>query len=266
MRFLFAKRSVLNYSMLLLLRPLLVLICQVVLFLLLSSWEKTFIWWPFQMILTNILCFIVLVLLLKSEKGKLSRIYLNPFTAGENRGRISGFLERRQYNCNALNFVYDLFLVLMIFLVFGIPALKLVSVIGNQIQAEVEWMRFATLPVWAVYGITVLLPLTMPLVEVPWYFGYFFPKLESLFCRGNRGRTAAHLKAFLLTGMVFSVQHCFMPLLFSWDYIGWRSIMMLPIIVVVGIVIRVIPRLTPFILIIHGMMAIEVVLKYWNGI
>jgi hypothetical protein len=264
MRFLFAKQSVLNYTMLLLLRPLLVFLCQVVLFLVLSSWEKTFIWWPFQMILANIVCFGVLVLLIKSEKGKLSRIYLNPFPAGGKRGKISGFLERRRYNCKVLNLAYDLFLVLVIFLVFGIPAIILVSVIGGRIQAEVEWIRYATLPVWAVYGITVLLPLTMPLVEIPWYFGYFFPKLESLFCRGERGRTAAHLKAFLLTGMVFSVQHCFMPLIFSWNYIGWRSIMLLPVIIVAGATMRVIPRLTPAVLAIHGIMAVEVVLKYWN--
>lgn len=242
----------------LIIRPISIILVQGFLWVLLKNWNDTFIWWPFQMIISNFICFCVMFWLVKRDKQKLTAIYFHPFDKGMNIGGFTKYLQSSKQRERLKSFLMDISIFLIILATFGILALKMMSVISLSIQSNVEFSRYGVLPLWATISITILLPVTMPLVEIPWYFGYFFPKLETSF------KHKSFIKAFTITTIVFSLQHCFQPFYFDSLFLALRSIMLLPVIILVGLVIRIIPRLTPYILIFHLLMAVEVVVKYWN--
>lgn len=252
-----------TFLVLLVIRPLCILCVQIVVFFLVGSWNATFPWWPFQMILTNCLCFVILLTLMKRDGRPLRQLYLHPFHKGIALGKLTVLLEKRQHPLRILNMLYDVGLFVFILLTLGFIALKSMSAIDHFLQTTVTFTRYDRLPFWAVASITILLPLTMPLTEIPWYFGYFFPKLEQCFGRKTDEKIAL-VKAFTLTTLVFSFQHCFQPFFLNATFLALRAIMLLPLLILIAWVIRIIPRLTPYILFLHMLMAIEVAFTYWE--
>jgi hypothetical protein len=251
-----------KFTALMLIRPTAILLSQVGIFMMVGSWNDTFAWWPFQMIASNCICFLVLIKLTKNDRVPLRKIYLSPFEKGIGIGGITGPFRERHFKNRALNVLYDISLFMTLLLTLGLIAFCIVRQIDHQIQARVMLAPLGALPLWAVISITILLPLTMPFVEVPWYFGYFFPKLEELL--GGKGRHTGLLVAFSLTTTAFALQHCFQPFFFNGTFIALRFFKELPLILLAAWVIRTIPRFTPYILFLHGCMAVEVVVKSWQ--
>lgn len=256
------ESNVLKSVVLMFIRPLCILITQLGLYFILGSWNATYAWWPFQMIAANVVCFLILLRLAKTDGISLNDIYLHPFKKGLPVGKLAAIFRERNYKPRILSVFYDLGLFCVILLSLGLIALKFSSYVDQQILTAGLCSRYEALPFAAVMTISLLLPLTMPLVEVPWYLGYFFPKLEVIM-RDNGGKSPMILSFALIT-FVFSLQHCFQPFIPDWSYIGLRFLMLLPLLALIAWVIRIIPRFMPYILFLHALMAVDVALKYWK--
>ncbi len=236
------------------LRPAAVFLAQAGISLLLGSWEAARAWWPFQMILANCLCLAVLVPMTRNDGIPLAGVYLRPFDEGAWGGRLAPLLRERRYARRSLVLLYDAGLFIAILCTLGVVAFFLVRQIDQQLQANAAFVRSGALPFWARVSVTILLPATMPLAEVPWYLGYFFPKLERLL-----GGTA---RAFALTTAAFALQHCVQPLFFDAGVTALRFFVELPVILLAAWVMRAAPRLTPGILALHFLMALQVSAGY----
>ncbi len=256
------ESNVLKSVVLIFVRPLCIFVTQLGLFFLLGSWDATLPWWPFQMIITNVVCFFILARLARADGISLKDIYLRPFKEGLPVGKLAAIIRERNYKPRILSVLYDLGLFSVILLSLGLAALKIAGYIDHQIQAAELCPRYEALPHLAVFAISILLPVTMPLVEVPWYFGYFFPRLERIL--EGKGKKTALLYSFAVSTFIFSLQHCFQPFVPDWGFIGLRFLMLLPLLALIAWVIRIIPRFMPYILFLHALMAIDVALKYWK--
>ena len=245
---------------LMLIRPLCIVAAQVGVAIFLGSWSATFPWWPFQMIAANIVCAVLLFALSSRGEVPLRRIYLHPFVEGSATGKLGEFLKPKRFKHRALALVRDGALFVGLLLALGLPAIAAGRLVAEHLPVAIESSKYAALPTWALLSVTLLLPLTMPLVEVPWYFGYFFPRLEEAL--GASSRRPAVIAGAIVTA-TYSLQHCLQPLALDAAFLALRSVMLLPVLALTALIIRLVPRFTPYILLLHAAMAIEVVTKYW---
>ncbi|MGA3135893.1 MAG: CPBP family glutamic-type intramembrane protease [Terracidiphilus sp.] len=149
----------------------------------------------------------------------------------------------------------DLFLGLGI-LILAFPCamfgsyLAQILVYGSLAKTPIAFILQAhSLPLWAtVYSLTVWWVIQSATEEMT-YQGYVLPRLEAL-----TGRTWI---AFLIVLFWFSVQHCMFPFIPDWRYVAYRSLMMVPILVLCMVVYLRIRRLSP-IIIAHWPMDISV--------
>ena len=252
-----------KYIAIMLTRPLCILIAQIGLALLLGSWTAAFPWWPFQMIAANIICFAILRKLTSQDGEPFRNLYLRPFGSGLVAGKLGRWLGPRRFERRALTVLRDVGLFAGFLLVLGLPAIAAARLIETQISTAMESWRYGPLPLWALLAVTLLLPLTMPLVEVPWYFGYFFPKLERL--RVAAGKRHAWASALVITTAAYAVQHCFQPFLFDARFLALRAVMLLPLLLLTAVTLRAVPRFMPYVLVLHALMAVEVVWSYWRS-
>jgi len=141
---------------------------------------------------------------------------------------------------------HDLFLGIGI-LVLAFPCamfgsyLAQILVYGSLAKTPVAFiLQRHTLPLWAtVYSLTVWWVIQSATEEMT-YQGYVLPRLEAL-----TGRTWI---AFSIVLFWFSVQHCMFPFIPDWRYVAYRSLMMVPILVLCMAVYLRIRRLSPLII------------------
>jgi hypothetical protein len=81
---------------------------------------------------------------------------------------------------------------------------------------------------------------------------------------GNR-RMVASIKALSITSAFFVLQAALVPLIINPAYIFWRAVAFVPLLLSIGIMIRLVPRFMPGANIVHALMAINVVLQYWKA-
>ena len=252
-----------RYIAIMMTRPLCIIIAQLGLACLLGSWSATFPWWPFQMIAANCVCFAILWKLTRRQDESLGDVYFHPFGADPVAGFLGRWLRPGDGGHPAIAALRDVGLFLGLLLVLGLPAIAVARLIESQLPSVVELSRYQPLPLWALWSVTLLLPLTMPLVEVPWYFGYFFPKLERVGIASHK-RTA-WLGALVITTAVYSAQHCLQPFVWNATFLALRAVMLLPLLLLIASIVRIAPRFMPYILVLHGLMALEVVARYWRS-
>ena len=259
-----------NYSLkrlitLLFIRTIILVSFQL-LFILALSWNKAMPWWPFSMIATEAVCLVILIKLLKKEKRPFASIQLAPFETFLPLGKISDFLKRKSPGNRLVDFLKDALLFIVILLLLGVPAIALNGFISQNIPVLRDTNTIGILPDWALYLMLVLLPLAQAFVEFPWFYGYIYPGLETHFEteRGNQ-RMVASIKALSITLAFFGLQAALIPLIMNPGYIFWRAIASVPLLLVIGIVIRLAPRFMPGVNIVHALMAINVVLQYWQA-
>jgi len=217
------------------------------------------------MIATEAVCVIMLIILLKKEKRPFSSIQLTPFETFLPLGKITDYLNRKSPKNRLINFLMDGFLFLVLLLLLGIPAIMLNGFMSQNIPILRDTNTIGLLPDWALYLMILLLPLAQAFVEFPWYYGYIYPRLETYFeTDGKNRRMVASTKALSITLAFFVLQSALIPLIMNPGYIFWRAIAFVPLLLIIGIVVRLVPRFMPGVNIVHALMAINVVLQYWK--
>ncbi len=106
-------------------------------------------------------------------------------------------------------------------------------------------------PVWvpAAWVMLLVFPVIHALTELPTYYGYVLPRLQSL-----TSRVALPL---VLTASTLSLQHAVLPLLFDTRYLVWRALMFLPLAFWFGWVIQRRPTTLPYMAAAHGLLDIS---------
>ena len=217
------------------------------------------------MIATEVVCLVILVTLLRKEKRPFASIQLTPFETLLPLGKITDFLNRKSPKNRLVNFLKDVLLFIVMLLLLGLPAIALNEFMSQNIPVLRDTNTIGILPDWALYLMIVLLPLSQAFVEFPWFFGYIYPRLETYFETGNGNqRMVASIKALSITLAFFVLQAALIPLIINPGYIFWRAIAFVPLLLIIGIVVRLVPRFMPGINIVHALMAINVVLQYWK--
>ena len=234
-------------------------------FVIFLSWNKAITWWPFAMISTEIVCFIILLTLLKKENKSFSSIQLMPFQSYLNLGKITDFLNKKHSNSRFMSFSLDILFFVALLLILGFPAITLNGFLGDSISVLRDTKTIGVLPIWAIFLMIGLLPLTQAFIEFPWFYGYIYPRLEMYFEKESKNRrNVATLKALLIVVAFFILQAALIPLVLNLEYILWKAISFIPLFLIIGFVIRLVPRFMPLVNFLHALIALSVVLEYWK--
>jgi hypothetical protein len=234
-------------------RPWLMLIIRSVLFLAFQAsigliflknhqstlWDGSAAWWPFSIILTDLICLVLLDHFYKQE-GKR---YWDVFQID------------RQHVKKDLLFMLG-FLVLLGPVGFLPNFLSAQWLFGDpQIALD---LLVRPLPVWAAMLSFISFPLLQGIVEIPTYMLYVLPRLEK---QGIRPWLA-----ITLTGFFLSAQHVFAPFIPDLSFITYRLIMFLPFAFLIAVVMRWRPRLMPYMAIVHVLMNVSIAVMFLSVI
>ena len=203
-----------------------------------SAWETSANWWPFVVIITNLVCMFLLVRIFRAEGNR----YFDIFRI--DRSHIKG----------------DLLALLGITIITAPVSLLPNTLLGGWLFGDPNAtlnLFVRPLPIWAVYVLIIIFPVTNGLVELATYFGYIMPRLES---QGLRPCLAVTLPALML-----GLQHITMPLLFDIRFILWRGLMYIPFAFLTGIVIHWRPRMLPYLAIVHVLMNLSFATMFLNA-
>jgi hypothetical protein len=193
----------------------------------LTPWQASAAWWPFTVILTNLLMLAYFTRLYRSERNS----YWNIF---------------RFYRAGL---GIDLLIVFGSQLIAGpagfFPNIWLASwLYGDSTTVMDSFIR--PLPYVAVILGMVGFAITQGLTELPTYFAFCLPRLKA--------QGIPTWVAIALTSMMLSFQHMAIPLLFDARFLAWRGLMYLPFALILGILINFRPRLLPYYAAIHALM------------
>jgi len=150
-------------------------------------------------------------------------------------------------------------------IIFIVPAVLFNGYINQNIPILRETEIIGNIPVWANIIMIIMLPLAQASIEFPWFFGYIYPGLESYFAENGRNKkTAASIKALLIVLTFFLLQAALIPLILDPYFILWRAVSMFPLLLLIGIILRMFPRFMFGANILHALMAVNVALQYWK--
>ena len=199
-----------------------------------SAWNESARWWTFIAFLANFVSIYLLMCMFKAE----GKSYLDAI-------RFS----RTTWKTDLLWFFGSSLLTL------PIAALPM-SILGKAIFGDPmipTLMLFRPLPGWALI-LSFLFPLTIAFAELPTYFGYVMPRLESQLKNG--------WLAWLIASLALAAQHMFLPLIFDGGFLLWRLLMYLPFALFAGLLIKLRPTLLPYSIIVHALADVSAVLVY----
>jgi membrane protease YdiL (CAAX protease family) len=97
-----------------------------------------------------------------------------------------------------------------------------------MIYGYVPTIMIQPITVWVAIINTFILPITIVFAEMPLYFGYSLNRMEAQ--TGNKYFAIAYTMFF------YALQHSFIPLLFDTQYIAYRFLSFLPLMIVLGII------------------------------
>ena len=216
-------------------------LCFYVLFSMLGKnnpWMMGAAYWPFVMVLTNIVCVILLSSLLKREGSRF----------------------RDFFAFNKATLKNDLLLSIGLFCVTGALGFLPSPLLGNWFFGDVmigNRLFFQPLPQWAAVAALLLFPLSMPFGELTTYFGYVMPRLALT--------TKSKTLTMILPALMLSLQHAALPLLFNLGgmFLLWRALVFLPFAFSLALIIRWKQRLFPFFLIGHFLIDIGTAVMFF---
>ena len=223
--------------MMLVIRSVLFLVFQIAigLFILNNNqsglWEGSAAWWPFTIILTDLVCLVLLIKFFNQEGKRYWDVF-----------RID-----RQHIKKDLLFMLGFLLVLGP--VGFLPNILSAQLLFGDPQIALD-LLVQPLPVWAAMLSLLAFPLLQGLVEIPTYMLYVMPRLEK---QGVRPWLAISL-----TGFFLSAQHVFAPFIPDLSFMIYRLVMFLPFAFLIAIIIRWRPRLMPYLAIVHVLMNISI--------
>jgi hypothetical protein len=188
-----------------------------------DPWSESARWWIFSAILANAVTVLLLVRSFRAEgKSYLDLVRFERSTVWK-----------------------DLALAIIVFLLAApvgvIPGNALGSLLFGTSDVPAA-MMFRPLPPWAVL-VGLLFPVTIALAELPTYFGYAMPRLERQFGSG--------WLAWGMASLGLSLQHMTLPLILDWRFLLWRGLMFLPFALYIGFILKLRPRLLPYLMVSH---------------
>jgi hypothetical protein len=126
-----------------------------------------------------------------------------------------------------------------------LPNIALSGALWGDPQVAAD-LSFRAVPVWGAILIMGTFPIVQGAAELPTYFGYVLPRLQA--------RYGWRSGAVVLTAVVLSCQHIFLPLLFDWRFIAWRALMFLPFALWFGWALDRRPALLPYLVVAHALL------------
>jgi membrane protease YdiL (CAAX protease family) len=151
-----------------------------------DPWATSIIWWPFGVLITNVVTVAVLIKLFAAE----GKSYFSLFR-----------IDRAEFKSDLLP-VLGLTVVMVALAV--VPNILLAILLFGSAEAPAD-MFIKTMPYWAASFLLLTFPVTIALAELPVYLGYIMPRLEQA-----TGRPAL---AIALTAFFTAAQHIPMPLI-----------------------------------------------------
>lgn len=204
-----------------------------------TPWQASVAWWPVAALLTNLVSFGLLRFLANRE--------------GLHCRRLIGVDFRREHLGK------DLLALLVVFLLAGPLAVQanlgLASLIFGDAESAVA-LFVQPLPrsiAWAVF----LFPLTIAPVELPTYFAYAMPRLAA--------RWSAPWMAVAVSAFWLGAQHMTLPFIPDLRFILWRVGSFIPLALLLGVSIRLRPRLLPYLMASHAVMDFPVAYMIWQA-
>lgn len=104
-------------------------------------------------------------------------------------------------------------------------------------------MLIRPLPLWAIYPLFLLMPVTQGLAELPIYWGYVAPRL--------RASGVRRWVVIVVVGLVLSLQHLFFSFQLDWRYDLWLAVKFLPFALWTGYMIDRRPTILPYMMALH---------------
>jgi hypothetical protein len=199
-----------------------------------SAWDESARWWTFMAFLANFVSIYLLVRVFKAEGKRYFEMF---------------HFSRETWKTDLLWFFG--------FTIVGIPIAAVVkdplavAIFGDAMVPTN--LLFRPLPAWA-FVVSFLFPLTIAFAELPTYFGYVMPRIETQLRNG--------WFAWFIASFFLAAQHIFLPLILDGGYLLWRLGMFLPFALFTGFVIKLRPALLPYFVIVHALMDITTVLVY----
>lgn len=208
-------------------RLLLFLIFQLLIALLLKSFEQSAKYWILSASVTNLLSITALIYVFKLDGLR--------------------FLDLFSFNKSSVK--KDILLFLGIALVCGpivfFPNYYLSIWLWGDSAIPYN-MMFKPIPLSLVYVLLILFPITIAVGELATYFGYIMPMLKE------------HLKrkwlAVFFPVLFLSVQHCTLPFIPDFKFLIYRLLMYFPFACLIGITLYKRPKLFPYFAIMHGLL------------
>lgn len=192
-----------------------------------APWDTSAGWWPITASLGSLATILLLFLLYRRE--------------GLNYWHLFHF----QRKTLSLDLVTSLGIMVIAVPVAMLPNMILAKELFGDQQLALD-MLIRPLPLWAVVISLTLFPVSIALSELPNYFTYVLPRMES--------KTDHTWLAVGLTSFWLSAQHISLPFIPDVRFILWRLVMFLPFALMLALILRWRSRLLPYLVIIHGLM------------
>jgi hypothetical protein len=201
-----------------------------------APWDESVRWWPFTVLLTNAVSIVLLYVLFRKE-GKR-------------------YFEFAQFHKETIwrDLGIVLLLTIAVIPLSSLPSQWLAGVLLGSYERALT-MFFKPLPLWAIF-ISMAFPITHAFAELPMYFGYAMPRIEQA--------TKSGWFAWGISSLFLALQHITLPLIFDWRFMVWRAGMFLPFAFFMSAVIKLRPRLFPYLMVGHAVIDMMLVLMYFS--
>lgn len=199
-----------------------------------SAWDEANRWWTFAVILANVCSIYLLDRVFKAEGKRFLDILK---------------FSRSTWKADLLWFIV---LSIVGLPIAALPREPLAIAIFGDVATTTELM-FRPIPMWAIL-VSFLLPLTIAFSELPTYFGYVMPRLET--------QLNNSWAAWLLASFFLAAQHMFFPFILNGGFLLWRFGMFVPFAFFTGLVLKFRPALLPYFLITHALLDVSLVLVF----
>ena len=192
-----------------------------------SSIAAASAWWLWFITVANIVCIMLLV----------------------HFGRMEGVRLRDLYYFRQSTWKGDLrwgFIAMVGIAVVAMPPGVLLAFLFWGDPNHTNTMLFQPIPIFAVYPLFVIMPITQALAELPVYWGYVAPRLRA--ARMGRWQVIGTV------GLVLSIQHMFFSFQLDWRYDLWLALKFLPFALWTGYIVDRRPTCLPYLMVLHFLM------------
>lgn len=192
-----------------------------------APWEASAGWWPITASLGSLVVIALLAWLYRREGTSYWKLFdIQKKTLG-------------------IDLLTSLGILVVAMPVVMLPNLLLAQWLFGDQQIALD-LLIRPLPLWTAGLCLTLFPVSIALSELPNYFGYALPRLES--------QTKRPWLMVGLTSFWLAAQHICLPFLPDAHFIVWRLAMFLPFALMLAVILRWRLRLLPYLVIIHGLL------------